>query len=116
MALTVFLSGCYNKNNPDDTAPVAKDASSIIFFYGQECPHCHDVKKYFEENKTHEKVEFSEREVYHDQANANLMLEKASVCGLDKGKLGVPFLWAEGKCLMGEQPIEDFFNAKINAK
>ena len=109
----ILLSGCNHK--PANDSEVAKDDAPIIYFYGTECPHCQNVKKYFEENKTRKKVTFSEREVYHNTANANLMFEKAAACGItDKSDLGVPFLWAEGKCLFGEKDIVGFFNGKIN--
>lgn len=106
----IIISGCSLK--PDGTTLPVEDNSSIIFFYGQECPHCKDVEKYFEENKIEEKVQFSKREVYHNKANVALLNIKAKTCGIEDKSLGVPFLWAEGKCYMGPSEIEKFFNEK----
>jgi glutaredoxin len=88
--------------------------SEIIFFYGDLCPHCKVVEKYFDENKVTEKIQFSQREIYRDEANSALMIEKAKKCGLDEKTLGVPFLWAEGKCLLGDEDVIKYFENKLN--
>jgi glutaredoxin len=118
----VVLSGCGQNNNSSESTSnpnvqgteTVKDDASIIFFFGKECPHCKVVEKYFEDNKTAEKVSFSQREVYHDKGNAALMIAKAAGCGIAEKDLGVPMLWADGKCLFGEKDIEQFFDSKIN--
>ena len=91
---------------------VSIDNSSIIFFYGAECPHCQAVEKYIADNQLDQKITFSKREVYHDYANANLMTQKASACGIANKDLGVPFLWASGKCYVGDNEVENFLNAE----
>lgn len=109
IAFSVLLSGCAAKK---DRTIVAEDDSPIILFYGEECPHCKNVEKYLDENKVAEKIQFSEREVYHDEANAALMAEKAKQCGYDENNLGVPFLWTEEKCFMGDVDIIQYFKEK----
>lgn len=110
--VVVVLSFIYASRDESESPIAIRDDSGIIFFYGQECPHCKEVEKYLEENDMREKVKFSEYEVYHNTSNANLMLEKASQCGLDKGTLGVPMLWAEGQCIIGTPDIIQFFENK----
>ena len=84
--------------------------SEPIYFYGEECPHCHDVMKFLEENKIAEKVKFEKKEVWHDKKNAAEMNDKARSCGLDVKKIGVPFLFAEGKCHIGTPDVEAYFS------
>lgn len=109
-----FLSGCGKQT----TLTPAVDNSAIILFYGQECSHCQIVEKYIADNKIKEKVVFSEREVNHDQANAELMLKKQETCTqFDKNNIGaVPFLWTADKCYIGQDEIRQFFKEKANVK
>jgi len=107
LGFSLVLSGC-GKNSGD----VDKNAS-IIFFYGQECPHCKVVEKYIEENKIKEKVNFSEGEVYHNKNNSAFLAEKAGKCGIDTKSIGVPFLWENDKCYVGQEEVIQFFRDKV---
>lgn len=90
---------------------VAQNNSSIIFFYGEQCPHCQDVEKYIADHQLDQKVQFSKLEVWSNQANANLMAQKAAGCKLQTGQIGVPFLWSAGKCYVGVNEVENFLDA-----
>ena len=85
--------------------------TEAIFFYGSTCPHCKKVEQFFSDYQMNKRVKFEQKEVYSDKNNAQLMTEKQALCkGLsedDKG--GVPFLYAPNKCLVGDQPIIDYF-------
>jgi len=81
----------------------------IIYYYGEECPHCKDVAKFLEDNKIAEKVNFKKKEVWHDTANAAEMEKKAQECNIQKSGMGVPFLYARGKCYVGTPDVEAFF-------
>ncbi|OGI34480.1 MAG: hypothetical protein A2259_01030 [Candidatus Moranbacteria bacterium RIFOXYA2_FULL_43_15] len=110
--------GFWNNSSPDsqvegESVEAVRDDSKIIFFYGQECPHCKIVEDYFRKNGVSEKIEFSQREVYHSKPNANFMLEKARACGLDEKKLGVPLLWTEEKCYIGDKEIVSYFEEQL---
>jgi len=86
--------------------------SEIIFFYGDSCPHCQIVEKFIDENKIKDKISFISKEVYNNKQNSNELVAKAKICGLPTDSIGVPFLWDGQKCLIGDQPIIDFFSAK----
>jgi len=93
-------------------SPIAQVTQGIIFFYGQECPHCQDVEKFNTDNHIADKVKFDSVEVWHNQDNANLMLQKAKDCGISSDAVGVPFVWSDGKCYVGTPQVEDFFKQK----
>lgn len=86
--------------------------SGIIFFYGNGCPHCVNVEKFFEENKIAEKVSFEQKEVFNNTQNAQLLKEKATICKIPTETIGVPFLWDGSNCLIGDQDIINFFKLK----
>jgi glutaredoxin len=92
----------------------AKDIGAI-FFYGSTCPHCKKVEDYFKTNKVEEKIKVDQKEIYGDKSNATLMQEKLKLCKdlTEDDKGGVPFLYTPDKCILGDQPIIDFFNAEI---
>lgn len=108
----LFFSGC----GQNSSSSAINENAPIIFFYGQECPHCKLVEEFFKENKVEEKMKFAQAEVYHNPANAQIMKKKADLCQIPPDSLGVPFLWAEGKCYIGDKDIIQFFNDKINAE
>jgi len=86
-----------------------KNNLSIVYYYGTECPHCQEMMKFLEENKVAEKVNFNKKEIWHNKDNAKEMMEKVGECGLNKDEVGVPFLYAKGKCFMGTPDVEEFF-------
>ncbi len=87
-------------------------SSSIVLFYGEECSHCKDLEKFLQENSIDSKVAFERLEVWHNDANARQMERRAKECGIEKDALGVPFLWAEGKCLIGGPDAKKFFQER----
>ncbi len=94
-------------------APVSEETHPIVYYYGAECPHCHVVAKFLDENKIAEKVDFKKKEVWHDAANSRELERRAKdLCGLDRKQLAVPFLIAEGECLIGETDVIGFFKKK----
>lgn len=61
----------------------------LYFFYGSECPHCHEVLPIVDK-LIKEGTEITKLETWHDEKNA-AQLEK-----VDAGKCGgVPFFWNE---------------------
>jgi glutaredoxin len=99
------------QNNP----PPNKDLKGIILFYGIGCPHCAKVEEFIKENRIKEKITFEEREVYFNKENRNLLGEAAKSCRISENEIGVPFLWDKenGKCIIGDEPIIDFFKEKL---
>ena len=60
--------------------------SNLLFFYGTECPHCHDMFPFIDKLEEEEKIKFAMLEVWHNSKNAAI-LEK-----MDQGFCGgVPF-------------------------
>jgi len=92
----------------------ASGDGKLIFFYGNGCPHCANVEKYFVDNNVETKISFEQKEVYNNQDNATEMGVYAQKCGLDLKTLGVPFLWTGSKCLVGDTPIINYFQDKLH--
>lgn len=80
-----------------------------IFYWGTTCPYCEVVREWFEENDVASKVPFESKEVYNDRANSAELSKAAASCGIPSNQIGVPFLYAEGECLIGAPDIIAYF-------
>lgn len=113
----VFVGGFGLRNsawNPAQRSASDGSVSDIVFYYGEECPHCKEVEKFFVENKVEEKVKFLKKETWHNAANANELKSRAKTCGIPEKEMGVPLLFAEGKCYVGSPDVEKYFREKMS--
>ena len=102
-----------NKQNISET--IAIDEKTPVFFYGNTCPHCADVEAWMKENKVEEKITIIKKEVYDNRQNSQELTEAAKNCGLPIDSIGVPFLYVEGKCLVGTPDIINYLTDKLNS-
>lgn len=111
VVVAVLLGGAYFFMAPSEgnLSTGSDSAAGIIYYYGEECPHCRDVAKFLDENGIAEKVSFEKKEVWHNTANARDMDAKVRICGLEKNRVGVPFLFSDGKCFIGTPDVTEFF-------
>jgi glutaredoxin len=120
VAMGLIFGGAYYWNQSQETSMFAslpdgavgnagaKDIGAM-FFYGAECSHCKDVESFIDDSNLLGKIRFEKWEVWHNKENSNKMMDKVKVCGLDSTKIGVPFLFAEGKCYVGTPDVEAYF-------
>ncbi len=113
LSLVVIVSNNKEKQVAEQKIEDLKNAEPV-FYYGNTCPHCEIVEEWFQANQVEEKMTFQKKEVYDNQANANELTKVAISCGLDANNIGVPFLYAEGKCLIGSPDIIEYFANKLN--
>jgi len=102
--LSVIVLGSGNRKD--------RPQNMLIFFYGNTCPHCEDVEEWMVENKIEEKVKIVKKEVYDNRQNSLELVRAAKYCGLDTNNIGVPFLYAEGRCLIGAPEIINYLIEK----
>jgi glutaredoxin len=75
----------------------------IIFFYGVTCPHCKNVEDFIDQNNLDTKLKITKKEVYYDEANRKELMDFAKKCNLKEDEIGVPFIYYDGKCYIGER-------------
>ena len=88
----------------------------IILFYDDDCSYCAKVDDFIKDNKIEEKVVFTRLDIFHNEANYNLLVDRAQACGLDSSHMGVPFLWDGKNCVVGYVDIITFFQSKTDKK
>ncbi|MCX6791478.1 MAG: hypothetical protein NT149_00345 [Candidatus Gottesmanbacteria bacterium] len=98
------------------TSSVHPQTAVPVFFYGNTCPHCAEVETWMKDNNVGEKVTITKKEVYDNQQNADEMILAAKSCGLPTDSIGVPFLYAEGKCFIGTPDVMNYLSAKAGIK
>ncbi len=95
---------------------VAAPTNEIVYYYGEQCSHCKNVTEFLEENNIAEKIEFVKKEVWSDKDSASELQARASECGVDSKNIGVPFLYAQGKCYIGDQDVIEFFKKEAESQ
>jgi hypothetical protein len=99
-------------------APRTNWEEAIMYFYGKQCSHCQNVYRFLEENQIGEKVNYQKIEVWESLGSQKLFNEAIRRCKIDtsSGGVGVPLLYARGKCFSGETEVVDFFRREIGVK
>jgi hypothetical protein len=111
--LFIFAFGKNEEDkNPDLVMNNLPQESETILYYGNDCPHCEGVEEWIVENKAEEKIEIIRKEVYENEENSNQLVAVAQSCKITDG-LGVPFLYGEGQCFIGEPEIVNYLENKI---
>ena len=92
-------------------------APDYILFYGNGCPHCAKVERFFEENKIPEKFDVVSKEIYFNKNNLKELQWYLKKLNLDSNQIWIPFLVINNKdeCsyINGDASIIDFFDKKL---
>lgn len=107
-----ILIGSSTKKQLEKENTFSPPKDEIVFYYGNTCPHCADVERWMRENKVEEKLKIIKKEIYQNQANAQELDYVAQSCGLNPQRIGVPFLYADGKCYLGSDEVERIIKEK----
>jgi thiol-disulfide isomerase/thioredoxin len=84
----------------------AEDASTVYFFYGEECPHCHKVMPFIQNlSKKYPDFKFRILETWHNDENQALF--NAVNKRLGDTDTGVPEVVVGSVVLIGEKDIPD---------
>lgn len=108
LALIMFFVW-WGSRQAEEEGQMSAQAVDVIYYYGEQCPHCKTVQEFLEKNAIAEKVPYVKKEVWQDKVNANEMKEKAAECGISPQGMGVPFLWAKGQCFIGDDDVIGYF-------
>jgi hypothetical protein len=114
IAITVLIlgGGAYLATK-DNSKPIPTPEPGVYqYFWGNGCPHCANVAAFEETWSGKDKIKINKLEVWNSAENARVMADRAKVCGIKETELAVPLLITlDGKCLMGDTPIIDFFKS-----
>lgn len=104
-------------NSPTSENLENTDKPSLIFYWGDGCPHCENVKDFIIANNIDNQVNIIQKEVYKDINNQQELKDTVNqYCPqLNNGGIGVPLALdvANKKCLQGDTPIIEFLQQQI---
>ena len=86
------------------------DDNDDILFYGDGCPHCAKVEKYLEKEGMTDNL--IKKEIYQDRENAQEFNEICEEEGIEFMDRGVPFLFSQGECFIGDKEIIAYLGNK----
>ncbi|MFA6227947.1 MAG: cytochrome c biogenesis CcdA family protein [Patescibacteria group bacterium] len=109
--LIVFLSAFWPALALAQYSPVGDNQN--IYYYSATCPHCLNVHEFFDQYDILKKYNIIEKEVSQNPKNAKEFYDLCVAKSVPPEDIGVPYLHFEGQCLSGDQPIIDFFKAKL---
>jgi glutaredoxin len=98
------VQGDGDEGNPD---------ASVVYYYGEGCPHCETVQTFLQENNIVFGENLAKKEIWKNVTNQGEMLDRAKSCGLDEKTVGVPFLFADGECFIGEPKVRGYFEKDL---
>ena len=109
---TILIGGVFFVSKGEKPAP---PPTTYEYFWGDGCPHCAEVAKFFDSWDGDEKLQIDKKEVWNNTKNQSLMNQRAKACNIAPTEMGVPLLVTpEGKCIGGDGPIIDFFKNYIH--
>jgi len=110
---------CNSINNKNDDLNINtshnKDSICIIYFYGDGCSKCAEIKPVIEkiEKKYEDKIHITKYEVYHDLKNYQLYNKYCSIQNIPLNQRGIPLLAIGNNFFMGVNQIENNLENKI---
>jgi glutaredoxin len=119
VSLVILILGYILVDSSNKKAKIKVNLPSkdkIVYYYGLTCPHCKEVEEWMKKNKIEEKIKVEKKEVWYNKENAAELQEVAKFCSLDPTSIGVPFLWADGKCYIGTSGVERILAEKLKMR
>ncbi|MDD3303267.1 MAG: hypothetical protein PHN31_06950, partial [Candidatus Gracilibacteria bacterium] len=92
-------------------------ADTYVFYYGQGCPHCANVERFFKEDNTRSNYKVIEKEVYFSAKNRDEFLNDSDTIGIPEETRGVPTLIVKDDngnlklYKIGDSSIIDYFKS-----
>ena len=104
LVAVLVTAGCVNESK--NTVVPPKPTATVYFFYGEECPHCHNVMPFIMNlSKKYPGVDFRILETWHNETNQALSLSLHQKLGIQSA--GVPEVIVVGNNtpLIGDRAI-----------
>ena len=96
----------------NDTKTTEPKTDGILIFYSSTCPHCEKVKEFLKGDGANLTIGVQMLKIddpIKDKSNLALALGKIKECNLGDS-WGVPLMYHNGKCIMGDVPVIDYLN------
>jgi thiol-disulfide isomerase/thioredoxin len=114
LAVVVIVSLALFFTSPTQQAAVPSAASTTIYyFYGEECPHCHNIKPFMDNiTQKYPEADIQVLEVWHNQTNQKIYADANNAAGYSTPP-GVPEIVLGKTVLIGEKDIPGKLEALV---
>jgi len=82
--------------------------TDIIYYYGQWDTHSANVDDFLKKNKIENSITLTKKEVWTNKDNSDDLNAKALQCGLGTQQVGVPLVYSDQKCYVGDVDVIQF--------
>jgi len=106
----IILDSSKNKNSNTSVNEILNSKNPVLF-YETTCPNCLIVEQFITDNKIDEKITMTKIEVSSPE-NSQTLLAVGKSCGINPENLGVPLLYADGKCYEGRVDVIKYLSEK----
>ncbi|MBN2884335.1 cytochrome c biogenesis protein [Patescibacteria group bacterium] len=89
---------------------VSAQENRAVLYYGNGCPHCAVVEQFIANNNFNFSIE--QKEIYQNSLNAEEFNQVCATHGIDLMNRGVPFLYADDECFVGDKDIITYLKAR----
>lgn len=101
-----YTTNLIQNNNSEINESLEYNPDTIYFFYGEECPHCHEVIPFIQILiKKYPDVDFKSLEIWHNRENLDLSNKIHKELGFTSE--GVPEVIIGKVILLGDKEIPD---------
>ncbi|PIS21058.1 hypothetical protein COT52_00320 [candidate division WWE3 bacterium CG08_land_8_20_14_0_20_43_13] len=90
------------------------EKDQIIYYWSYDCPHCHELNKYLDENGLRDKLNLKEKEISKNPKNLARLTVDAKKCGFDNSMIAIPMMVSQGKCYLGPTQIVELINGLLD--
>lgn len=112
-----------NEVSPSADLSVTDEDANIYLYTSTNCPHCQNVAQYLETKPELYAQTGLQRKSLDDLQTYDIFQSEISLwaqeCGLDNTAVGIPFMYlrdtnlaASERCLVGDTPIIEYFEAQ----
>lgn len=113
--ILILGAGAYFLTKPEKLVNIPnREAGVYEYFWGNGCPHCANVQTFYDTWAKKDLIKITKYEVWYDKTNEKIMEDRFNKCDpkIEKSGMSVPLLVTpDGKCLMGDTPIIDFYKS-----
>lgn len=89
---------------------VLAEENRAVLYYGNGCPHCSEVENFIENNTFDFSIE--QKEIYQNKINTEEFNQVCTEEGIGLMNRGVPLLYAENECFIGDKQIISYLSTK----
>lgn len=101
IVINILLSGAIYYTSANHQKPIILGNNSVLLFFSPTCPHCKLVEDFIANNSLNSKINITQENVFLPEI-ASKYNQLADFCKIAKSERGVPMLYYNQTCYLGD--------------